>query len=207
MSIAKTIRTDTHWLGKELCHPKVLGLRATYILLYAISLGIWQNSWVTITLLFFSFYTLAHGAYCFYRTLPKQEGSPARSLGLVRRSAIDLAVGSSVAIGLVVQGNQDLLLLLSASWLAASVIFEFRWLVQNHRAWEKFFFLSLAIYLPLAYVLQFTFVLGRKLEIAGLVSVNLMILAVAGAAALAILAGLSSSARPMLRTLTFSEHG
>ncbi|MCE5361119.1 MAG: hypothetical protein JJ714_09115 [Acidithiobacillus sp.] len=111
MSIAKTIRTDTHWLGKELCHPKVLGLRATYILLYAISLGIWQNSWVTITLLFFSFYTLAHGAYCFYRTLPKQEGSPARSLGLVRRSAIDLAVGSSVAIGLVVQGNQDLLLL------------------------------------------------------------------------------------------------
>jgi hypothetical protein len=207
MSIAKAIRADTHWLEKELCHPKVLGLRSAYVILYAISLGIWQNFWLTVTLLFFSFYTLAHGAYCFYRTLPEQEGAPVRSLGLVRRSAVDLAIGFSVAIGLAAQGNQQLLLLLGALWLAASVIFEFRWLMQNHRAWEKFFFLSLAIYLPLAYVLQFTFVLGRKLEIVGLVSVNLIILALAGAAALAILAGLSGAGQTKPRALTLAEQG
>ncbi|MBU2754296.1 hypothetical protein HFU84_05715 [Acidithiobacillus sp. CV18-2] len=191
MATSTVVEAQVKEFAHQLCHPKALGIRAAFFILYAVCIGVWPSLWLTFTLAFFSAYTLAHGIYCF-SVLPKLQGSLTESPGLARRSAIDVAIGSSIAVGLLAQGNAHVLLLIATLWFLASVLIEFRWLMQHHHAWEKFFFLSLGLYLPIAYVLQMLFVLGRETNIVEVVSINLLILACVGAAALTVLALLGS---------------
>jgi hypothetical protein len=76
---------------------------------------------------------------------------------------------------------------MASLWLIGASVLEFRWLMQNHGQWERFFVTALAIYLPFAYLLQVLFVLGRDESGPQLFSVNAAAIAAAAAAAAAAL--------------------
>lgn len=183
-STEKWHRQATIWF---LCRPTFLGLRAAFLLTYALAVLLWADQWLPLTLGFFAGYNLGHGLFCLRHTLAGKESLSAVR-GLIWRSSADIAFGASALLGLVTGAEMASLLLMASLWLIGAGVLEFRWLMQNHRQWERFFVTALAIYLPFAYLLQVLFVLGRDESGPQLFSVNAAAIAVAAAAALGALA-------------------